>query len=129
MMKKNKYVEIGLGIFLAGVRFRVKMERYKYGFGIRARHMIDLTLNASQKMFVEIWLDSIGMKYQATYSKKNDIQKILGAIENYKEALTDKKGLRKVLWLIDNPIPYTGVADANDFESWVTAWDAENEGL
>ena len=126
-MKRNKYIDIGLGIFLAGVRFRVKMERYKYGFGIRARHMIDLTLNASQKMFVEIWLDSIGMKYQATYSKKNDIQKILGAIENYKEALTDKKGLRRVLWLIDNPIPNPKTANASDFGKWVIDWDNQNE--
>tara|TARA_R100000458_G_scaffold40915_1_gene38499 strand:+ start:1754 stop:2140 length:387 start_codon:yes stop_codon:yes gene_type:complete len=128
-MKKNKYVEIGLGIFLASARFKVKMENYRYGFGIRARHMIELTLNASQKMFIEIWLDTIDMKYQRTFSKKKDIQTILNAIDDFIDALTDKKGLRKVKWLMDNPIPNPNNANTNDFADWVNDWDAKNEGL
>jgi len=122
-MKKNKYIEIGLGIFLAGVRFRVKMERYKYGFGIRARHMIDLTLNASQKMFVEIWLETLGLEYQRTYSKKKDIIVILNGIESYADAVSDTKGMKNVQWLLDNPIPTPKEHTVEDLHQWVTRWD------
>jgi len=122
-MSQNKYADIGLGIFLGAVRFRVKMESYRYAFGIRARHMVDLTLNASQKMFVEIWLDSIGLEYQRTYSKKKDVIAILNAIESYADAVSNSKGMKNVQWLLDNPIPTPKEHTVEDLHQWVTRWD------
>lgn len=128
MSDSLKYM--GLGIVIAKARFRVRIDTQKHGFGFIRKWYIHIdNLHDGERKLVKIWTDDVGIRFTTNRMyKKDDILAWLDALSPYEELLHDQRGLARLNWMLENPMPKS--SDTwEEFLAWVERWDAFNEGL
>ena len=120
---------IGLGLILAKIRFDVSLERQRNGHGWRCNRRIRfLNLNHNQRLAMEIWAEEHDLKLNKNGIK--DIEKWILALDAYEYLIQNQKGLMRMKYVIDNPMPVSKQGSTwEEFVLWAKAWDEYNASL
>ena len=105
MSDSLKYM--GLGIVIAKARFRVRIDTQKHGFGFIRKWYIHIdNLHDGERKLVKIWADDEDIRFTTNRMyKKDDILAWLDALSPYEELLHDQRGLARLNWMLENPMP------------------------
>lgn len=132
---KRKMTELGMGFILDKIRFRPSVVKYPHGFGVVAEIRIQIMFKSCRPMQVEamrMWCNEQGLQHETLYVKKKvELYKWIEALEPYASLLTDERNYRKLIYLLENPIPYASAINSTweMFYQWVADWDKFCEDL
>jgi len=124
---------MGLGIIIAKARFRVRVQSQETGFGFIRKWYIHIdNLHEGEMKLVKLWADDNDLRFKTNrLYKTDDIIAWIDALEPYRELLHDQRGLERLEWVMDNPMPMYAMVNQTweDFIAWAEEWDKFNEGL
>ena len=132
---KRRLTELGMGFVLDKIRFRPSVVKYPHGFGVVCELRIQIMFNTCrpmQKEAMQMWCNEQGLAYETLYIKnKVEIRRWIETLEPYAPLLTDESNYRKLIYLLDNPIPKASAVKStwDMFYQWVEDWDEFCEKL
>ena len=138
--------QIGLGLALTKMQYKVYIRTSPWAYGYRATIYITLksTCTEEQKKCIEVWAQSIGV---TVMDKKqihgDDMMTWIEALEPFYSLMNqiDIKHIKKIKYLRENPMPRVAWREDGTrrskklgknwkkFMYWVEAWDAFCEEL
>lgn len=137
---------IGLGLAITKMDYIVKVKStpYAYGFQVETLVKVKRSCTDEQKKCIEVWAQANGMSViepKRMYGER--MKKWIDTMEPFYSLMheRDVKNIKKIIWMLDNPIPKVAYRDDGTrrstkigknwkkFMHWVEAWDAFCEDL
>jgi len=127
----SKLGDMGLGIIIGKIRFCVTPKKMYYGHGYKIhKHLYFNKCTETEVRLIQLWAEENDLLWQhkKRIGKRKDIELWLDALSPYEDLLTDQKGLTRIKWVFENPIPHASFP-FDSFLEWASAWDALNDGF